>query len=106
RRILVDHARARLAAKRGDGVRPASLDETDGAVDLEKLSAEDFAQGSDGFASADERINLEAVDEALTRLERIDPEQAKLVELRFFGGLTIEETGLVLGVSVATVKRE
>ena len=94
RRILVDHARARLAAKRGDGVRPASFDDTEGGVDLEELSAEDHADAPDGPASAESRIDLQAVDEALTRLERIDPEQAKLVELRFFGGLTIEETAL------------
>jgi RNA polymerase sigma factor (TIGR02999 family) len=87
RRILVDRARARLADKRGGANKPISLDEAV-AIDHEP-SAE-----------------LMALDEALTRLARLDPEQAKVVELRFFAGLTVEETAAVLGVSDSTIKRE
>jgi RNA polymerase sigma factor (TIGR02999 family) len=87
RRILVDHARARGAAKRGGPGLRAVLRDADAAVD-EPASL------------------VAAVDEALERLAVLDPEQARLVELRYFGGLTIEETAEVLGVSPATVKRE
>lgn len=87
RRILVDHARKRLAAQRGGGQRMVTLDE--------------------GLASAADRdVDLLALDEALGRLAKVDPEQGKLVELRYFGGLTIDETAEVLGVSESTVKRE
>ena len=87
RRILVNHALARRAAKRGGGVTRLSLDE---AVDF--------------FDQRD--VDLVALDEALKDLSALDAEQGKIVELRFFGGLTIEETAEVLGVSPATVKRE
>jgi RNA polymerase sigma factor (TIGR02999 family) len=87
RRILVDHARARSAAKRGDGERPVSLDE---AV---AVGAMPDAQLLD-------------LHEALTRLETIDPQQGRVVELRFFGGLTMEETAEVMHISPATVGRE
>jgi RNA polymerase sigma factor (TIGR02999 family) len=87
RNILVDHARARQTAKRG-GPRPAiSLDE---AVAL--------PQQRD--------LELIAVDDALLSLSRFDPQQARIVELRFFAGLSIEETAEVLGISPSTVKRE
>jgi RNA polymerase sigma factor (TIGR02999 family) len=87
RQILVDHARARGAAKRGGpGVRLA-LGDTDAAID-EPASL------------------VAAVHESLERLAVLDAEQARLVELRYFGGLTIEETAEVLGISPATVKRE
>jgi RNA polymerase sigma factor (TIGR02999 family) len=87
RRILVDHARAHAAAKRGDGERPVSLDEAaviGGMPDTQIL----------------------ALHEALTRLESIDARQSRVVELRFFGGLTMEETAEVLHISPATVGRE
>ena len=87
RRILVDHARSHKAEKRGFGMPVLSLDE---AV------AEVQNQG----------INLLGLDEALSRLEKIDPQQGKIVELRFFSGLSIEETATVLGISIATVKRD
>ena len=88
RRVLIDHARARGAAKRsGRGVR-ASL------VEAEAVTAEESASMSG------------ALREALERLAALDPDQARLVELRYFGGLTIEETADVLGISPATVKRE
>ena len=51
-------------------------------------------------------VDLEALDDALTRLANLDPQQSRLIELRFFGGLSIEETALGLGISPATVKRE
>jgi RNA polymerase sigma factor (TIGR02999 family) len=87
RRILVDHARKRAAAKRGGGVRPVTL--------VDAMAA-----------SPDRGIEVLALDEALAQLTALYPEQGRLVELRYFGGLTIEETGDVLGLSPATVKRQ
>jgi RNA polymerase sigma factor (TIGR02999 family) len=87
RRILVDHARAHVAAKRGSGVPPVTLIDAAGASP---------ARG----------IDVIALDEALRRLTHLYPEQGRLVELRFFGGLTIEETGEAMGLSPATVKRQ
>jgi RNA polymerase sigma-70 factor, ECF subfamily len=87
RRILVDHARRRKAAKRD---APAFR------VELEQPGAE----------AADREPELLALDEALTQLEAMDPRQGRIVELRFFGGLTVEETAEVAGISTATVKRE
>jgi RNA polymerase sigma factor (TIGR02999 family) len=87
RSILVDHERARRAAKRGHGAPVLTLrpeDSGDGA-------------GSD--------LDVEALDEALQRFARIDPDKCRLVELRYFGGLTIEEAAEVLDMSPATVKR-
>jgi RNA polymerase sigma factor (TIGR02999 family) len=87
RRILVDHARAHAASKRGSGTRPLSLDE-----------ALVLAPGSD--------VDLLALDEALTRLAALDPQQARVVELRFFSGLTIDETAELLQVSPKTIARD
>lgn len=87
RRILVDHARAHAAGKRGAGGRPIALDESVAVT-----------------PSRD--IDLLALDEVLTRLERLDPQQSRIVELRFFGGLTIEETAEVIRISPATIGRE
>jgi RNA polymerase sigma-70 factor (ECF subfamily) len=84
RRILVDHARARAAAKRGGGFR----------VTL-----------AEGLAAAAEPEMLD-LDAALDELAALDEDQARLVELRFFGGLSIEETAGMLGLSTATVSRE
>ena len=86
RRILVDHAKSRDSAKRGGGFQKVSLDE---AVTPEKRSAE-----------------LIAIDEALTDLKAWDGRKAKIVELRFFGGLNIEETAEVTGLSATTIQRE
>jgi RNA polymerase sigma factor (TIGR02999 family) len=98
RRILVDHARRRSARKRG--IRAEHID-----VD-QLLVAED----DDGLRTDEGRleshVDFEAIDDALRRLEALDADQARLVELRFFGGLSIEETAQVVGVSSATVKRE
>jgi RNA polymerase sigma factor (TIGR02999 family) len=86
RQILVERARRRKAAKRGGAWARLTLDE--------------------GLAAAPEaEVDVEALDEALSRLAARDPNQARLVELRYFGGLTIEETAAVLDVSPATVKR-
>lgn len=89
RRILVDHARQRNALKRGLG--------------LEKLAMDDAIYEVPG-PMPDER--LLALDEALTKLDALDQRQARLVELRFFGGLSIEETAAMMGTSTGTVKRE
>ena len=86
RRILVDHARRRLAAKR-DGGRPVTLD--------------DEVAGIPG--DTDEVL---AVDEALERLAALDPRQSLIVELRYFAGLSVEETAEALEISPATVKRD
>lgn len=86
RQILVDHARARLAKKRDGGCR----------VTL----AEDVPAAAPG------EIDVLAVDDALDRLAVLDAQQARVVELRYFGGLSIRETSEVLGVSEATVKRD
>jgi len=87
RRILIDHARSRNAAKRGRTHVKLRLDEV--------------------FVFSDDRCEeLIALDQALTRLAAWDPRQSKIVELRFFTGLTEEEIGEVLGVSPRTVKRE
>ena len=86
RQILVERARARGAAKRGGAWNRLTLNE--------------------GQAAAPEPVvDVEALDQALARLAERDADQARLVELRYFGGLTIEETADVLGVSPATVKR-
>lgn len=87
RRILVDYARARKADKRGSGAEKLSLDE---AIAL--------PGGQD--------LDLVALDDALEGLAKIDPRQSRLVELRFFAGLTIEETAEVMQMSLATAKRD
>ncbi|HEY0003550.1 MAG TPA: sigma-70 family RNA polymerase sigma factor [Pyrinomonadaceae bacterium] len=86
RRILIDHARSHHAAKRGGGGVKLALDDV---IDL-----------------SDERAaDLIALDEALTELEKIDPQKSKIVELRYFAGLSIEETAAVMGVGTATIIR-
>ena len=87
RHILVDHARLLGREKRGGDVQKLSLDE-----------ALDF--------SDEKEVDLLSLDEALQNLAEIDEQQSKIVELRFFGGLTVEETANVLHISSATVKRE
>lgn len=87
RRILVNHAQGRHAAKRGGHAPRLSLDEAVG-----------FSEERD--------LNLVALDEALSDLALLDPRQSRIVELRFFAGLSIEETAEVLEISPATVKRE
>lgn len=89
RRILVDHARGRVVAKRGRGEAVLPLEEARHVPVLQHEAKED----------------LLALDAALRRLEALDPMQARLVELRYFGGLNIRETAAVLGVTSRTVKR-
>ncbi len=87
RHILVDHARNRLAAKRGAGAPRLTLDP--------KIAL-----------PQDREVDLVALDDALKRLASLDPQQSRMIELRFFAGLSIEDTSVVLGISPATVKRE
>ena len=87
RRVLVDYARSRGYQKRGGGARPVSLDEA-------------------LVASSERSPDLIALDEALDRLTKLDPRKSKVVELRFFGGLSVEETAGVLNVSPFTVIRD
>lgn len=96
RHILVDHARARQAGKRGGGQIAVSLDE------LHEVPT-DWDQSVQAGELA---INILALDQCLQRLERLDPQQNQVVELRYFGGLSIDETAEALGISPATVKRE
>ena len=90
RRILVDHARGRHAAKRGGGARQLTLGDADSAREMPDESG----------------VDVLVLKEALERLATIDPHQARIVELRYFGGMTIEDTAEATGVSPATVKRE
>ena len=86
RQILVEYARRRGAAKRDGGY---------------KLSLEDVVVSAKG-----RDLDLVALDDSLSQLSKLDPQQGRIVELRFFGGLSIEETAEVLGISSATVKRD
>ena len=100
RQILVQRARARHAVKRGGAPQRVTLDEA---------RLVDAASGSPAAGAGVSRrgtIDVEALDEALTRLAAFDAEQARIVELRYFGGLTVEEVAEVVGVSPATVKRQ
>jgi RNA polymerase sigma factor (TIGR02999 family) len=87
RRILVDHARTHRAEKRGAGWKRVPLIENE-------------------LPAGSEAVDVLALDEALDRLAAFDPQQGRIVELRYFGGLTIDEVAEVVGVSAATVVRE
>jgi len=87
REILIDYARARNRAKRGGGQAPICVEDA-------------------GELAAAPDVDLLALDDALRLLERIDTQQRQIVEMRYFGGLNIEETAQVLGISPATVKRD
>jgi len=87
RRVLVNHALARAAGKRGGGAQKIQLEEAEGLA----VSPE---------------VEILALDEAMKQLEKLDPLQNRVVELRYFGGLTVEEAAEVLNLSAATVKRE
>jgi RNA polymerase sigma-70 factor, ECF subfamily len=87
RRILVNHALAHKTEKRGGHETHVSLDE---AISY----------------AAEREVNLVLLDNALTRLADLDPDQCRIVEMRFFGGLTVEEVAEVMKVSTATIKRE
>jgi RNA polymerase sigma factor (TIGR02999 family) len=87
RRILLDHAKRRAASKRGGGECTLQVDE-------------------DLMPGKGRELNLIALDDALSELERIDPIRGRIVEMRFFGGLSNEESAIVLGISPATVQRQ
>ena len=87
RRLLVDRARSRYAIKRGGGSHQVELDD---AIAVSPAQDE----------------KLMALDEALERLAAIDPRKARIVEMRYFGGMSVEETGQVLDLSTTTIKRE
>jgi RNA polymerase sigma factor (TIGR02999 family) len=86
RRVLVDYARQRGREKRGAGISVISLDEN--------------------AVVAQSAVDIIALDEALARLAAVDPQQGRVVELRFFAGLSVDETAEALGISAATVKRD
>jgi RNA polymerase sigma factor (TIGR02999 family) len=87
RRVLIDHARMQRRAKRGGGATRVSLDEAEGICQ-------------------EQRVDLIALDDALKALSAVDPRKGRTVELRYFGGLSVEETAEVLQVSVNTVVRD
>jgi RNA polymerase sigma factor (TIGR02999 family) len=86
RRVLVDHARQRGREKRGAGIQVTSL--------------------ADNAIAPQPSVDIVALDDVLERLAAVDPQQGRVVELRFFAGLSVEETAEVLGISPATVKRD
>lgn len=106
RRILVDHARARDAEKRGSGVPLVSLDELAARTDDDGRPRDDDTPTALQHHDAGQRDDVVAIDRALGALATLDPQQAKVVEMRYFAGLTVEETADALGISPATVKRE
>jgi len=87
RNLLVDRARARLTAKRGGGARPTDLDDDD-------------------WISDENLETITELDDALERLAKLNPRQGRLLQHRYFGGLTLEESAAATGVSLATAKRE
>jgi RNA polymerase sigma factor (TIGR02999 family) len=97
RRVLVDYARQRDAQRRGAGAQRLSLSDTQAALEADHAQASTFD---------DDNVDVVAIDTALQKLEQIDAPQSRIVELRYFGGLTLEETADVAGISVASVKRE
>lgn len=88
RRVLVDQCRSRVAQKRGAGMRVALED------------------GMEIATAAPEEADILTIDRLLDELQRLDPQQARIIELRFFAGLTVEETAEALAISKATVKRD
>jgi RNA polymerase sigma factor (TIGR02999 family) len=96
--VLVDYARQRGAQRRGDGAKKVSLHDTWAANEVDRV------QALDAFNA--ESADVIAIDSALTRLQQVDEPQSRIVELRYFGGLTLEETAGVVGISLASVKRE
>ena len=87
RRILVEHARKRNKVKRGDGAQHIALEDA-------------------GVMTSERPMDLVALDDAMNELARLDPRKAQIVEMRFFGGLSVEETAEVLNVSTVTVMRD
>jgi RNA polymerase sigma factor (TIGR02999 family) len=87
RNLLVDRVRSRLAAKRGGGIKPLDIDHFE-------------------WVSDENLDTIAELDDALKRLEKLSPRQSKLLQHRYFGGLTLEESAAAIGVSLATAKRE
>jgi RNA polymerase sigma factor (TIGR02999 family) len=87
RNLLVDRVRSRLAAKRGGGIKPLDIDHFE-------------------WVSDENLDTIAELDDALKRLEELSPRQSKLLQHRYFGGLTLEESAAAIGVSLATAKRE
>lgn len=106
RRVLVDYARARHADKRGGGAAVVSLDELAMRTDDEGRPQDDATPTALQHHDGELHEDVVAIDRALGALATIDPQQAKVVEMRYFAGLTIEETAEALAISPATVKRE
>jgi RNA polymerase sigma factor (TIGR02999 family) len=98
RRVLVDYARQRNAQRRGDGAAKISLHDTLASLEVDQAQAQ--------AAFTDDEVDVIAIDSALSKLEKLDAPQSQIVELRYFGGLTLEETATVVGISLASVKRE
>ena len=102
RRLLIDHARTKSRKKRAaEGDRVAYPD----GLTCETVAG-GWGMGPDPSPSAPQRLDLLALDDALQRLESVDPRRARVVILRFFGGITIEGIGEALGIAPATVKRD
>jgi RNA polymerase sigma-70 factor, ECF subfamily len=105
RNVLVDHARAKLALKRGGDSDVTSLDQT--AINYHEQCAQHLYQDGDHTnASLQLEIDFVALESALMKLRELSSRQAQVVDLRFFGGLALEEVAEVLDISIATVKRD
>ena len=101
RHILVDHARERRAGKRGGGATMESLNATTG-LGVDGMSPQVQA----ALSVPDDSLDLIALNESLQRLEALDPQQGRVVEMRFFVGMSVEETADAMQLSPATIKRE
>lgn len=99
RRVLADHCRSRLATKRGGAVVRVEIS------DLAAAGIEPEAHSDGAPSSSPRAVDVLAIDRLLDQLESFDPERARIVELRFFSGLTLDETARALDISKATVKR-
>jgi RNA polymerase sigma factor (sigma-70 family) len=105
RNLLVDHARARQAEKRGGDAPLESLDRT--AMDYhERCTQHLFGKPDEDDTALDIERDFVALDAAMVQLRRLNPRQAEVVDLRFFGGLSVDETAQTLAIAAATVKRD
>jgi RNA polymerase sigma factor (TIGR02999 family) len=97
RRVLIDHARTRKRIKRGGGMKRAAEDISDVAAEISDVA---------DLASDQDPEQIMALDAAIRRFEQEDPQAAQVVKLRFYAGLSVEETAEALGISTRTVKRD
>jgi RNA polymerase sigma-70 factor, ECF subfamily len=104
RHVLVDHARAKLAKKRGGDAAITSLDAT--AANYHELCEQQLFGAAEADDAAKVELDFIALEDALAKLRELSPRQAQVVDLRFFGGLTLEEVAEVNALSLATVKRD